>query len=585
MSSSIHPGIFLIFAGIITAAVPKKVRRVLLVLCPAAALLAALCIPVGIQLVFSFAGNYNFVYLQLTQQNYIFLVVFAMTALVNGIYAAQNDSRLEAFASMGYAGSALGVTLAGDWLTLLLFWELMAVTSLFLIWGQKRKEATAAGFRYILMHMFGGSLLLFGIALETAKGNYLIANLTAGPHDAAFWLIFAGVAVNAAFVPLHAWVPDAYPQSSVTGGNYLCAFTTKVAILCLARVFAGFDFLLIAGLIMIFYGAIFALMENDMRRLLSYHIISQLGYMVTDLSFQGTTAVSAAGALAAGNVIYKSLLFMCAGAVMYATGKRKISELGGLARKMPLTCVVFFIAAFSIAGAPPFAGFTLKSLSILTAQEAGNHLVVWLMVAGNILTVMSIAFKMGYFVFFGKERADVEVGRVPLNMKIAMLIGAANCIWIGFLPQFVYRRFMPYPVDYHPYHLGHILEYVMLITSVLIAFLMYLDKMAPHDTITLDVDWFLRRPFKRAVYAISWGVCALQYICANLGRELYHWIQVITHHPYKILRRKPFGGVDEKVSGTDYQGDAYRIIIGDGMLQILIVVIILALVIIIEHLT
>lgn len=563
----------------ITSFLPKTLRQICTVVCPALAFLITVTTPIGTVIRYSFLQFTDLVGMQVTQENYMFLFIFSLTGLVAGIYSAHNDSRLDPFAAMGYTGSALGVTLAGDWITMILFWEFMAVTSLMLIWDNRTTRSTKAGFRYLVMHMFGGNCLLFGIVWKVFHGSILIGNINQAP-DPGFWFILIGVLVNAGAFPFHAWVPDAYPEATLSGTIYLGSFTTKVAVLCLLRIFAGNKILLIAGIVMIFYGALFAMMENDMRRLLSYHIISQVGYMVADAGLGGEIGINAGTALAYSNIIYKSLLFMCAGAIIHATGIRKINQLGGLAKKMPFVCICFFIAALSITGVPPLAGFTCKSLSILAAEELGGELVVLLMMTGSIATALSIPFKMGYFIFFGKDR-NLSVGKIPANMKIAMAISAGMCIFTGMFPQLTYRL-LPYALDYRPYTLHHILEYVQLVGAALIAFLLFLKIMEPYSMLTLDTDWFVRKPMKRILFGLSKAVCALQSFCAGGGRKLYHTLQITSANPYRVLRQKPYNKADQK-DRLHYQEDAYRVKIGAGMASVLIAILLVAAYIILKH--
>lgn len=582
MNLNIHPGIFLIICGLITAILPQKCRRFLLIGCPAAACFFASRLTIGTTLTTQIFGWHVFHYLQVTRENYIFLFVFSIMALIGGIYAAHNPSRLEAFASMGYAGGALCVTLAGGWLTLIFFWEFMAITSLFLIWGSHNHAANRAGFRYLLIHMLGGNLLLFGILLKISQGQYMIANLTNAPHDAAFWLIFLGMAVNGAIVPLHAWVPDAYPEGTITGSVYLSSFTTKLAVLCMMRVFFGSKMLIWLGIIMILYGACFALIENDIRRLLSYHIISQLGFMIVDVGIGTGMSMNAASALAFSNVLYKSLLFMCAGAIITATGIRKINQLGGLAKKMPLLCICFFIAALSIAGIPPLCGFTCKSISMAAAEEAGLHVVELLMIFGSIGTALSIPFKMGYFIFFGKDRYR-KVKPIPKNMYVAMIFGAALCILYGIRPNLVYNMLI-FDMSYRPYTAHHILEYMQLVPAALLAFMMYLKKMEPHSMLTLDCDWFARKPFMKVINGLITLFNHEQNKMEYLGRAFQIGVKDFAANPIRY-----FSGKHKKTDGKKshpfrYNEDIYRMPIGTGIAGILTAVIIVAVYIVVRHL-
>lgn len=581
MNLNIHPGIFLIVCGLAASIVPKKIRNILLVAGPAFACVLSAQLTVGTVQNTTIFSWHVFHYLEVTRENYIFLFVFSVLALVAGIYAMHNESRLEAFASMGYAGSALCVTLAAGWLTLIFFWELMAITSLFLIWANHTRASNRAGFRYLLMHMLGGNLLLFGILLKVSDGQTLISCLTDGPHDAAFWLIFLGMAINAAIVPLHAWVPDAYPESTITGGVYLSSITTKITVLCLIRVFAGSQMLIWLGILMILYGACFALMENDIRRLLSYHIISQLGFMVADVGIGTHLAINGASALAFSNVLYKSLLFMCAGIIITATGIRKINQLGGLAKKMPLLCICFFIAALSIAGLPPFAGFTCKSLSMVAAKEAGMHSVELLMMLGSIGTALSIPIKMGYFIFFGKDK-NIQPKPVPKNMYVAAVIGAALCILFGVCPNLAYRM-LPYAMDYHPYTFHHILEYMQLVPAALLAFLMYIRKMEPHSLLTLDIDWFARVPFKKFIVLLTRIFSGIQLKMESIGRKNQAKIRNFAANPLRILSVQKKDEDGKTLHPFLYNEDTYRMPIGYGIAGVLVAGVIVAVFIVCIH--
>ncbi len=580
--TNLHPGIFLILAGLVITLFPKRIRQVLLIVCPAITFLLALQLTIGTSCTIEVL-NHTLIYLELTKDNYAFLFVFSLMALLGGIYSCHRDNKLERFASMAYAGGALGVTLAGDWLTFLFFWEFMAVTSLLIIWSANTKRANSAGMHYLFIHILGGSMLLFGVLLKVYAGASAITILTGTHHDIAYWFIFLGFAINGAVVPLHAWVPDAYPEAPPTGSVYLSSFTTKLTILCMLRVFAGSNILIYLGIIMMLYGACFALIENNIRRLLSYHIISQLGFMVIDVGIGTEFSLNAASSLAFGNVLYKSLLFMCAGAIIYATGTEKINQLGRLAKRMPLLCICFFIAALSIAGVPLFCGFTCKSLSMVAAEHAGYHWIELLMMLGSIGTALSIPFKMGYFIFFGKER-NLEIKPIPKNMYVAMVIGAVSCMIVGLCPGLFYQM-LPYAMDYQPYTVGHVLEYMQLLPAALIPFMMYLNKMEPHSMLTLDTDWFARKPFWTALKGISTGLCALERFCAGIGRKCYHSIQRFSFDPvHKVIRRQP-NTVNRNQNDSHFYGDAYRSKIGNGMIGIFVLVIILTVYFVIRRLT
>ena len=580
MNSIFHPGIFLILCGIIAAILPGKLKKLALVGGPLICLIMLLLTPIGTTDKLIIFHRYSLEYLNITQENYMFLFVFILIALVGGIYAAHIKGSLESFCALNYAGAGIGVALAQDWITMLVFWEYMAVTSLCLVWCNRTPESTKAGFRYLIMHMLGGNLLLFGVLMKVYQGSMAIECLT-GYYNLPYWLIFFGIAINAAVVPLHTWLPDAYPESTVTGGVYMSSFTTKVAILSMLRVFSGEQYLIVLGVIMMLYGAIFALMENNIRRVLSYHIISQLGFMVIDIGVGGEIGANAATAHAFSHILYKALLFMCAGAIIKATGLKKITDLGGLAKKMPVVCICFFIAALSITGIPPFAGFTGKSVSMLAAQSTGSTLLEMLMLLGSIGTALSLLFKMGYFTFFGKDKG-IKVKPIPKNMYVAMIAGAALCVLFGVAPNLAYNM-LPYPEHYHIYSLHHILEYTQMIPAALLAFMLFLKKMGPHDTITLDFDWIVRKPFKKGFYGLSGLLANVQAKYDGFGVKFQRKIGLAAANPMKLTPNKGRQVESHKVNPNRFDEDAYRPQIGGGMLAVFITIIIVGLFILIKH--
>lgn len=566
---NIHPGLFLIIMGLVAAASPKKIRPFVMVGAPAVEVLIMLNMPKGLVVTIPFMNHYEMILMRLTQQNWMFLMVFSMAALVMGIYSCHVDNRLEAFSTMAYAGGSIGVVLAGDWLCMLFFWEMVAILATAVIWSNRTPQSTRAGFRYLAMHMFAGNMLLFGVVLKLYNGQFVIENI-ADKQDLAFYFILFGLCINAAAVPFHAWAPDAYPHGSETGSVYLSSFTTKLSVFCMLQIFTGYKPLIIIGLVMIFYGATFAMLENDMKRLLSYHIISQIGFMVTDMGMGGELGMNAGTALAFSNIIYKALLFMGVGAVIQATGIRKINQLGGLWKKMPTVFVVFFIAAWSIAGAPPLAGFTCKSLSVLTAEHLENEALVIILTLGSVATALSVLFKMVYFIFLGKDRG-VEVKPIPKNMTVALVLGAAACIFVGLCPQIVYS-WLPYGLDYNPYTVPHVLEYLQLFPAALIAFMMYLDHMEPHTALTLDFDWFARKPLNYVVTGCSSILVYLQQALASVWKNFYTIFQRLSNDPYRVVGKKPMNEVRANSPLEQKRPDAYRVEIGFGMIGIVVTV-------------
>lgn len=564
----IHPGLVLIFVGILAMLVPKVLRKVVLAVGPFAALYAALSLHIGTDATFSvFGTGYQLCYMYVDKLSYVFCMIFALMACIGGIYSCHNENRMEALCSMSYAGCALGVTLAKDWMTMILFWEALAITSLFLIWCRNTPASRKAGFRYLLVHMLGGNLLLGGIFLKVSQGDFLITNLSSGTHDIAFWAILIGVAVNAAIPPVNAWLVDAYPEGTITGSVFLSSFTTKVAVYSLIRIFAGTELLMGFGCFMALYGAAYALMENDMRRLLGYHIISQVGFMVAGVGVGTAMAINGAAAHAYSHILYKSLLFMCAGAIIYATGIRKINQLGGMAKKMPFVAICFFVAAFSISGVPLFNGFISKTITIAASLEAGHELVYNMLELASIGTFLSITLKMGYFIFLRSAKNEVKLSNpLPKNMYVGMGFGALLCFVYGVYPDLLYR-YLPNAVTYEPFTADHVLSYIQILVVTMVPFMMYLNKMEPHTAISLDTDWFYRKPFAAILFRGSSLCCALCNALGNAWGVLYEKFMDLTSNPMDFLDAKPFR------KRSHYNPENYRTSIADPMMITLTVLI------------
>ncbi|HJO16882.1 MAG: Na(+)/H(+) antiporter subunit D [Vicinamibacterales bacterium] len=499
-----HPALVLIVAASFAALTRGRARQVGLVLATLAALIAAFALPDGDRGVVELTGQ-GLVLLRVDPVSRFFGLIFTAIAFIGTIYGLHIDRGGEHFTKLIYAAGALTVIYAGDWLTVFAGWELMAVTSLALIWFGGTTRARMAGLRYIYVHLTGGSLLFSGIALLWASGGELTLTRLSPGTGLASGLILAGVLVNAAVPPVHAWLTDAYPEASVTGTVFLSAFTTKTAVYLLIRVFPGTEALMWAGAIMAVYGALFAVLENDIRRLLSYHIISQVGYMVAGVGMGTALAVNGAAAHAFSHILYKALLLMGAGAVLQATGRNKLTELGGLARSMPGVTMLYLIGACSISGVPLFSGFVSKSLIVSAASEHGHVMVEWLLIVASVGTFLHTGLKLPYFTFFGPDRG-LKPTRLPRNMVVAMGLAAAACIGIGVIPDWLYAR-LPVPeVSYAPYTFDHVLSTLQLLIGTGVAFWLARQSLGGTPTVTLDTDRLWRRPVWMLVTCLVNGV-------------------------------------------------------------------------------
>ncbi|MEK7286745.1 MAG: Na(+)/H(+) antiporter subunit D [Nitrospirota bacterium] len=420
----------------------------------------------------------------------IFGYIFTISAFIGMVYSLHVKQKGETVAALIYAGSALGAVFSGDLFSLFLFWEIMAFSSVFLVW-YAGAGSWGAGIRYLMIHIFGGVCLLIGIVLyvSSQKNSLTFSNIPLSGVGPA--LILLGVLINAAAVPFHAWVSDAYPKATVTGAVFMSAFTTKTSVYLLIRGFAGTDMLILLGVIMALYGAIYAFLENDIRKVLAYGIISQVGYMVTAVGLGTPLALNGASAHAFSHILYKGLLMMATGSVILMTGKRKMSELGGLYKTMPFTFAMYMVGALSIAGFPFFSGFVSKAMIISAAGESHRAGIVALLTLVSCGTFLYTGLKLPYFVFFGKD-AKIAATDPPAHMRFGMGIAAFLCFIIGVWPPLLYGA-LPFPVDYHPYTLSHIITALQMLFLTALPFLWLKRFLKSEDRISLDMDWLYRR--------------------------------------------------------------------------------------------
>jgi multicomponent Na+:H+ antiporter subunit D len=485
----LHPSLFLILGVPFVALLKGRARKAWIVLLPVMAFFTVSAMSPGTFGVFQFMGL-ELVFGRVDKLSLAFAHVFTIAAAIGGIYALHVEDDSQHIAAYIYAGSAIGVTFAGDLLTLFLFWELMAFASVWLIWSRRVAASDAAGYRYLLVHAAGGVLLLAGIVyyyVETGSIAF-VAMADTGP---AFWLILAGFLLNAAVPPLHAWLADAYPEATVTGAVFLSAFTTKTAVYTLIRGYPGTELLIWLGTVMALYGVVYAVLANDIRRLLAYHIISQVGYMVAGVGMGTVMALNGAVSHAYTHILYKGLLFMGAGAVIHMTSRSKLTELGGIYRWMPWTFVLYMIGGFSISAFPLFSGFVSKSMVVDAAAQ--SHLAwIWLgLTMASAGTFLHTGLKLPWFTFLGKD-SGLRPKDPPLNMLVAMGIAAFLCVFIGVYPGWLYAM-LPDPVVYEPYTATHVVWALQILLFTGLGFFLLLKHVGGESTISIDMDWFYRK--------------------------------------------------------------------------------------------
>ena len=522
MLEFMHPALLMLLGALLIGPARGMLRSALVLLVPLATLALIWQVPDGVQMSVQFL-QYPIELIEGSPVRRLFATIFALMAFAGGLYAFRQARWFELAAAYAYAAGAIGVSFAGDLITLFLFWELMALFSTVVVWCGGTPGARAAGIRYAIMHLLGGVILKVGIeGVMVHTGSIEIRPMLADSFD--HWMILIGILINAAAPPVSAWLSDAYPESSPTGSVFLSAFTTKTAVLALILLFPGEPVLIGIGLFMVMYGIIYALLENNIRRILAFSIVNQVGFMVCAIGIGTPLALNGAAAHAFAHIIYKALLFMSAGVVVYRTGKHKCSEVGGLFRTMPLTAVCGIVGALAISGFPLTSGFTTKTMISQAAAYEGLALVWFLLAAASAGVFLHAGIKFPWFVFFQRD-SGLRPKDAPWNMGAAMVFFAFLCILLGVAPELLYR-FLPYPVEYEAYTAGKVVFYLQLLLFSGLAFFLLLPLMRRTETISLDFDWIWRvglvrllRAFGRAWNRVSDALAAvLDTIGSRLGR-------------------------------------------------------------------
>jgi len=532
----LHPSLLLIAGTLVIPFLRNRVQQGYRLLLSLAFLWAVWTIAPGVYGSFEFLGL-DLVPGRADKLSLVFAYVFSLITVIGTIYSLHVKDNVQHVAAYIYAAAAVGVVFAGDLVTLYVFWELMMLASVWLIWRRRTPESYAAGMRYLLVHAVSGVLLLGGIALfYTQTGSLAFEQIDiTGP---AFYLILIGFMINAAVPPLHAWLTDAYPEATVTGAIFLSALTTKTAVYVLLRGFPGTELLVWLGAIMALWGVVYAVLANDIRRLLAYHIISQVGYMVAGVGMGTAIALNGSASHAFTHILYKALLFMGAGAVIHMTGKSKLTELGGIYKYMPYTFLLYMIGAFSISAFPLFSGFVSKTM-VVEAAAVDYRMWIWLMLSmASAGTFLHTGLKLPYFTFLGKD-SGLRPKEAPWNMLLAMGIAAFFCVFIGIYPAWLYS-FLPAPVDYNAYTLSHLFWELQLLLFTGLGFFLLLKHVGGEAKISIDTDWLYRRALPAtARWVRDWGGAAWQGTLNLSLRGLEGFVMGLARHhgPQGLLAR------------------------------------------------
>ena len=558
--TQLHPALVLLLTAGIAPLATGNVRRAVLLLGGLATIACVAVLDPGSAGTVSIAG-YALDPVRVDALSKVFGLIFAAIAVVGVIYGLGTARIGETSAALVYAAGALGVTFAGDWLSLLAFWELMGIASLLVIWAGGTARSRAAGYRYLLVHAAGGSLFLAGIAVHLSGGGPLevqaLSAPEAGTSPLAFGLILTGVAINAAIPPLNAWLTDSYPEATPSGSVFLSAFTTKSAVYVLLRVFPGTELLVYAGVFMALYGVVYAVLENDIRRLLGYHIVSQVGYMVAGAGMGTAMAVDGATAHAVCHILYKSLLFMGCGALIAATGRRHLTDLGGIHRQMPWVFGLYMVGAFSISGFPLFNGFVSKSMVISAAAEAHRPFVEILLTLASVGTFLHTGLKLPWFAFVARNPDPAvrgfEVRPVGRPMIVAMAIGAFFCTLLGCVPGLLYAELPGGAAGYHPYTADHVLSALQLLGGTALGFFLYLGKLGGEATVSVDTEWIYRKPLPVLVDGITAGARSIGQAMESTRIRLVETVSPYVRSPFRLAVRigiRPSAGIAETLSAA-----------------------------------
>ncbi len=488
-----HPAIISTLGGLLLSCLHSRPRKIVLLIIPVLGTCALLVIEPGQHFQWQVFG-YQLILLRLDSLSFVFALIFQCALFIVALYAWHEEDRLQLASIFIYAGAATGAVLAGDLITLFVFWELTAIASAVLIWANKTARAARAGQRYFIMHVSSGLFLLAGSILHFQQtGSVAFDHL--GTDTLAGGLIFIAFGIKCAFPLLHNWLQDAYPEASVVGTVALSVYTTKLAVYALARAYAGTEILIWIGAAMTVFPIFFAVIENNLRRVLSYSLNNQLGFMVVGVGVGTHMAINGTAAHAFAHILYKALLFMSMGAVLHRVGTIRASELGGLYKSMPWTAGFCIVGSLSISAFPLFSGFVSKSL-VLTAVASEGYWLIWLVLLFASAGVLDHSgIKIPFFTFFAHDSGK-RCAEAPFNMLLAMGITAALCLAIGVYPSFLYAL-LPYAVDFTPYTNTHVITQLQLLLFSALAFaLLYRAGLYPAEipALNLDFDWFYRKP-------------------------------------------------------------------------------------------
>jgi multicomponent Na+:H+ antiporter subunit D len=519
----IHPGIVVFLGGFLIPFIKwRKIKLAYFLLLPVAGLMILVLTSIGLfgaipswpDAVYKWRIpflQYSLVLCKIDKLSMIFAYIYLIAAFCMNIYAMRVKNDWEHVAAMAYAGSALGAIFAGDFLTLFFFLETMSWAPVFLLWFRGTRKSMGAGVRYALWHHFSGACILAGIVIHLNKtGSIELVHLPWGwgGEFLGYNLMLLGFIINSATTPFHSWLSDTYSEATPSGSIYMTAFTTKTAIYCLIRTFSGVSLLMWMGAIQAVFALFMAVLENDGRRLCSYHIISQIGYMVAGVGIGTDMGINGAVSHALCHIIYNALLYMGAGCVLVVAGTAKFNELGGLYKYMPISFWLYMVGGFSISGFPLFNGFISKGMTIEAAELIQRPIIYLLLEGATVGTFLHTGLKLPWNMWLqGRDEPPPNIRarlrdsalNTPVNMLIGMGILAFLCIFMGIYPKILYDM-LPYPVEYIPFTATRVFSTTQLFIFTFMGFWLLRELVRGYPTYTLDTDW----PFRMAGRKVIW---------------------------------------------------------------------------------
>ena len=530
---SFHPFLPFAVAALLALVTRGPLRAVILLAAPVVGFWQLLGVEPGS------SASWQLMNLELTpwrvdELSLLFGYLFHIGAFMAVLFALHLRDTLQQSMGIVYAGSAVGAVFAGDLVTLFVFWEILGLSSAFLVWASRDERSVAAGIRYLIYQVASGVLLMAGLIWYGATtGGFAFTEIGAG--SAAGVLILLAFGIKAGFPLVHNWITDAYPASTPTGTVFLCAFTTKVAVYALARGFPGVEALIYIGAFMACYPIFFAVIENDLRRVLGYSMINQLGFMVCGIGIGSALALNGAVAHAFNDVFFKGLLFMAMGAVLYVTGRTKASDLGGLYRKMPITATLCIIGAITISAFPLFSAFVSKSMVMSALLEEGRTWVWLAMLFASAGVLEHAGIKIPYFAFFAHD-AKLEAREPPLNMLLAMTLAAVVCVAVGVFPALLYD-ILPYQAEYDPYDLTHVLTQLQLLAFAMLGVVaLHMSGRYPAEipSVNLDAEWLWRK-------ALPWTAGIVRASSVRIGAGLAGGLQILRRAAFLVAGERGLG--------------------------------------------